>query len=89
MLSVGHVYIHKEACRSSALCYKMIVIVNAGLPGAQIVVLTLKAKGLSDSASIVAKVYLPSYLLSIITIAGWTSLGLVISREGGTSFCKR
>lgn len=68
---------------------KMIVIVNAGLPGAQIVVLTLKAKGLSDSASIVAKVYLPSYLLSIITIAGWTSLGLVISREGGTSFCKR
>jgi len=68
---------------------KMVVIVNAGLPGAQIVVLTLKAKGLSDSASIVAKVYLPSYLLSIITISAWTSLGLMISREGGTSFCKR
>ena len=68
---------------------KMVVIVNSGLPGAQIVVLTLKAKGLSDSATIVAMVYLPSYLLSIITIAGWTSLGLAISREGGTSFCKR
>ncbi len=68
---------------------KMIVIVNAGLPGAQIVVLTLKAKGLSDSASIVAKVYLPSYLFSIITIAAWTALGLMISREGGISFCKR
>ena len=68
---------------------KMVVIVNAGLPGAQIVVLTLKAKGLSDSASIVAKVYLPSYILSIITIAAWTSLGLMISRDGGTSFCKR
>ncbi|KAL3771604.1 hypothetical protein ACHAW5_006631 [Stephanodiscus triporus] len=68
---------------------KMVVIVNAGLPGAQIVVLTLKSKGLSDSASIVAKVYLPSYLLSIITIAAWTSLGLMISRDDGTSFCKR
>ena len=68
---------------------KMVVIVNAGLPGAQIVVLTLKAKGLSDSASIVAKVYLPSYLLSIITIAAWTSLALMISREDGNPFCKR
>ena len=35
---------------------KMVVIVNSGLPGAQLIVLTLKAKGLSDSASIVAKV---------------------------------
>lgn len=68
---------------------KMVVVVNAGLPGAQIVVLTLKAKGLSDSASIVAKVYLPSYILSIVTIAAWTSIGLMISRDGGTSFCKR
>ncbi|KAL3822357.1 hypothetical protein ACHAXA_001734 [Cyclostephanos tholiformis] len=68
---------------------KMVVIVNAGLPGAQIVVLTLKAKGLSDSASIVAKVYLPSYLLSIVTIAAWTSLGLMISRDDGNPFCKR
>lgn len=70
---------------------KMVVIVNAGLPGAQLIVLTLKSKGLSDSASIVAQVYLPSYLLSVITIAAWASLGLMISvpREDGTSFCKR
>lgn len=70
---------------------KMVVIVNAGLPGAQLIVLTLKSKGLSDSASIVAKVYLPSYLLSVVTIAGWSSLGLIISvpREDGTSFCRR
>ena len=70
---------------------KMVVIVNAGLPGAQLIVLTLKSKGLSDSASIVAKVYLPSYLLSVVTIAGWSSLGLMISvpREDGTSFCRR
>mmetsp|Transcript_493 Transcript_493/g.967 ORF Transcript_493/g.967 Transcript_493/m.967 type:complete len:521 (+) Transcript_493:240-1802(+) len=70
---------------------KMVVIVNAGLPGAQLIILTLKSKGLNDSASIVAKVYLPSYLLSIVTIAGWASLGLMISipRDDGTSFCKR
>jgi hypothetical protein len=70
---------------------KMVVIVNAGLPGAQTIVLTLKSKGLSETASIVAKVYLPSYLLSVVTIAAWTSLGLIISvpRDDGTSFCNR
>ncbi len=68
---------------------KMVVIVNSGLPGAQLIVLTLKAKGLSDSASIVAKVYLPSYLLSVITIAAWTSLGLLISNYDSTSLCRR
>lgn len=59
--------------------------------GAQLIVLTLKSKGLSDSASIVAKVYLPSYLLSVVTIAGWASLGLMIAVAGedGASFCKR
>ena len=68
---------------------KMVVIVNAGLPGAQLIVITLKSKGLSDSASIVAKVYLPSYLLSAFTIAAWTSIGLLLSipDENGKSFC--
>lgn len=70
---------------------KMVVIVNAGLPGAQLVVISLKSKGLTDSASIVAKVYLPSYLLSAFTIAAWTSIGLLISipNESIGSFCKR
>jgi len=70
---------------------KMVIIVNAGLPGAQLIILTLKSKGLSESASIVARVYLPSYILSIITIAAWSSIGLMISvpREEGTTFCKR
>ena len=70
---------------------KMVVIVNSCLPGAQLIVLTLKSNGLSDSASIIAKVYIPSYLLSVVTIAGWTSLGLMLSlpRDDGTSFCSR
>ena len=68
---------------------KLVVIVNSCLPGAQLIVLTLKSRGLSDSASIVAQVYLPSYLLSVVTIAAWTSLGLIIStpNEDGSSFC--
>jgi len=70
---------------------KLVVIVNACLPGAQLIVLTLKARGLSDSASVVAQVYLPSYLFSVVTIAAWTSLGLIIStpNEDGSSFCNR
>ena len=70
---------------------KLVVAVNASLPGAQLIVLTLKAQGLSDSAAGVARVYLPSYLLSVVTVAAWTSVGLMISvpREDGTSFCGR
>ena len=36
---------------------KLVVIVNSCLPGAQLIVLTLKSRGLSDSASVVAQVY--------------------------------
>jgi hypothetical protein len=69
---------------------KMVVIINAGLPGAQLVVITLKSKGFTDSASIVAKVYLPSYLLSAITTAAWTSVALFVSipKDSGASFCR-
>ena len=70
---------------------KLVVIVNSCLPGAQLIVLTLKSRGLSQSASIVAQVYLPSYLFSVVTIAAWTSLGLIITtpNEDGSSFCNR
>lgn len=70
---------------------KLVVIVNSCLPGAQLIVLTLKSRGLSESASIVAQVYLPSYLFSVVTIAAWTSLGLIITTpsEDGSSFCNR
>ena len=70
---------------------KLVVIVNSCLPGAQLIVLTLKSRGLSESASIVAQVYLPSYLFSVVTIAAWTSLGLIITTpsEDGSSLCNR
>jgi len=71
---------------------KLVVIVNSCLPGALIVVVLLKSNpSLSESAAAVAQVYLPSYLLSIITIAGWTALGLYVTLpdEDGNTFCHR
>lgn len=56
----------------------LVIIVNAALPGALIVVVLLQSQGLS-SAQTVAGVYLPSYLLSIFSIAAWTALGLWIT----------
>lgn len=71
---------------------KLVIIINSALPGALIVVVLLKSQpALSESAAVVAKIYLSSYLLSIIPIAAWTSIGLYLSvpRDDGTSFCGR
>jgi auxin efflux carrier family protein len=59
---------------------KLVVIINAAVPGALIVAVLLQSKPeLAEMAAMVAKVYLPSYLLSIVTIAAWTALGLWIA----------
>lgn len=59
---------------------KLVVIINAAVPGALIVAVLLQSKPeLAEMAAVVAKVYLPSYLLSIVTIAAWTALGLWIA----------
>jgi hypothetical protein len=55
---------------------KLVLLVNSSLPGALIVVVILKANGFSKAASIVSQTYLPSYALSVITTAVWTSLGI-------------
>jgi predicted permease len=71
---------------------KLVVIVNSSLPGALIIVVVLKGNpDLSETAAAVAKVYFPSYLLSIITISAWTSVGLYITmpNEEGLTFCER
>jgi predicted permease len=71
---------------------KLVIIVNSALPGALIVVVLLKAKEeCADTAAAVSKVYLPSYLLSILTIAAWCSVGLWVTLpdEGGNTFCQR
>lgn len=56
---------------------QVVIVVNSALPGALIVVVLLKSQpSLSDTAAVVAQIYLPTYLLSIITIAAWTSVGM-------------
>ena len=69
---------------------KLVLIVNACLPGALMVVVVLKSKEeLAGTASAVAKVYLPSYVLSIGSIAAWTAVGLwwTLPDENGNSVC--
>jgi len=71
---------------------KLVLIVNAAVPGALIVVVLLKSNPkLHETASVVARVYLPTYILSIVTIAAWTAVGLIVSipDEDGNSFCHR
>ena len=61
---------------------KLVVLINSCLPGAQMVVVLLKCEEeLADSAQAVASVYLPSYLLSCVTIAAWSSIGLWLVSE--------
>jgi hypothetical protein len=59
---------------------KLVVIFNASVPGALIVVVLLKAQPhLGDTAAAISKVYLPTYLIAIFTMAGWTALGLYVT----------
>lgn len=71
---------------------KLVIIINASLPGALIVIVLLKSReDMSETAAAVAKVYLPSYLLSIVTIAAWTAVGLwvTIPDDNGRTVCQR
>mmetsp|Transcript_81076 Transcript_81076/g.121865 ORF Transcript_81076/g.121865 Transcript_81076/m.121865 type:complete len:509 (+) Transcript_81076:55-1581(+) len=71
---------------------KLVIIINSALPGALIVVVILKSKEeMAETAAAVAKVYLPSYLLAIVSIAAWTAVGLwlTLPDEEGNSVCQR
>ncbi len=71
---------------------KLVIIVNSALPGALIVIVLLKSKDeMAETAAAVAKVYLPSYLLSIVTIAAWTAVGLwlTLPDDDGLTVCQR
>ena len=77
---------------ASLLFFPHSIIVNSSLPGALIVVVLLKAQEeCADTAAAVSKVYLPSYLVSILTIAAWCSVGLwfTLPDEDGNSVCQQ
>jgi hypothetical protein len=70
----------------------LVLIINSCLPGALIVVVLLKSKvALAETATVVAKVYFLSYILSIFTIAAWTAIGLYVTLpdENGNTVCNR
>jgi len=71
---------------------KLVIIVNSSLPGALIVIVLLKCdERMAETASVVAKVYMPSYFLSIFTIGAWSAVGLWITLpdEDGLTYCMR
>jgi hypothetical protein len=56
---------------------KLILLINSATPGALVVVVILKAEGLTEEAAAVSKTYLPSYTFSVFSLAMWSSLGLM------------
>ena len=63
---------------------KLVLLINSALPGALVVVVILKAEGLTDAAAAVSKTYLPTYALSVFTLAMWSSVGLMTWRNDST-----
>uniref|UniRef100_A0A7S3QAS7 Uncharacterized protein n=1 Tax=Chaetoceros debilis TaxID=122233 RepID=A0A7S3QAS7_9STRA len=63
---------------------KLVLLINSALPGALVVVVILKAEGLTDAAAAVSKTYLPTYVLSVFTLAMWSSVGLMTWRNDST-----
>ena len=59
---------------------KLVLLVNAAVPGALVVVVILKSEGLTDEAAAVSNTYLSSYGLSVLTLAIWCSIGLMAFR---------
>jgi predicted permease len=71
---------------------KLVMIVNSALPGALLVIVLLQFdERMAETASVVAKVYMPSYLLSIFTIAAWAAVALWITLpdQDGLTMCRR
>jgi hypothetical protein len=59
---------------------KLVLLIYSAVPGALVVVVILKAEGLTEEAAAVSKTYLPSYTFSVFTLAMWSSLGLMVFR---------
>lgn len=59
---------------------KLVLLINSATPGALVVVVILKAEGLTEEAAAVSKTYLPSYTFAVFTLAMWSSLGLMAFR---------
>lgn len=59
---------------------KLVLLINSAVPGALVVVVILKAEGLALEAAAVSNTYLSSYVISVVTLAMWSSIGLLAFR---------
>jgi predicted permease len=59
---------------------KLVLLINSAVPGALVVVVILKAEGLTREAAAVSNTYLSSYTISVVTLAVWASIGLMAFR---------
>ena len=55
---------------------KLIVLIEAAAPSAQLVIVSLNALGKNEVASDMAYLYTIMYVLSILTITLWTTIGI-------------
>lgn len=60
---------------------KLVLLINSAVPGALVVVVILKAHGFTDEAAVVSKTYLPTYILSVLTLSMWSTFGLMAFRQ--------
>ena len=54
---------------------QLIIVVEGAAPSAQMMLVALNQLGLRDVAGRLAFMYVPHYLLSIVTITVWTTIG--------------
>jgi len=60
---------------------KLVILINSAVPGALVIVVVLEAHGFADEAATVSMTYLPTYIISVFTLAMWSTFGLMAFRE--------
>ena len=73
---------------------KLVLIIIASVPAALVVIVVLKSNPhvvSANTAATVATAYLPNYVLSIVTVAGWAAMGqyITLPDENGQTICDR
>jgi hypothetical protein len=53
---------------------RLIIAVEAAAPSAQMIIVSLTEIGVTDAAGVIARMYVPHYFISVVSIAGWTTV---------------
>lgn len=76
MLLVIQLFSSMNLVASNQRTLKLIVLIEAAAPSAQLVIVSLNALGKKEVASDMAFLYTIMYVLSILTITLWTTIGI-------------